>query len=280
MREIHQHAQPVHLPHHLLAELGQPVVLGIVGRRIAPLRVLAVGEGHVESPEVVGRPQDRERVLDRVTALHADERGDPARAMDADDVVGGVGDLQVRGIGGHETFDEVDLLDHGAGITGAAAADGNRDVDGPELRAHPALAKPRQIRLHGGIERREVTRELHQVEVERGSLAVLPRRVVVAVDERHLPEQLLCPLRERGIRIIRLGRGRAPPSGHQEHQTHHVHQPHRSASFPRSAVRAADTVPESDNRARRGLNTEGHGGPRRDEEEGFTAETLRRGEKR
>ena len=80
MGEIHQHAQPVHLPHHLAAEFGETVVAGGVQRRVGPVEGHVVGEGHVAGAEIVVGPERAERVLDGVAAFHAQQRRDPAAA--------------------------------------------------------------------------------------------------------------------------------------------------------------------------------------------------------
>ena len=45
--EIDEHAEAVHLAHHLLAERGQAAKLRLVRRRVGPGDVLGVGQGHV-----------------------------------------------------------------------------------------------------------------------------------------------------------------------------------------------------------------------------------------
>ena len=95
VREVDQHAQPVHLAHHLAAERREPAVRRRVGRRVGPVGVPAVGERHVAHAELVVGAQRAEAVLDRLAALHAQERGDLALLPGALDV-GGAGGEEER----------------------------------------------------------------------------------------------------------------------------------------------------------------------------------------
>ncbi len=45
--EVHQHSQPVHLPHHVAAEVGEAAVPGAVGRSVGPVESDVVSEGQV-----------------------------------------------------------------------------------------------------------------------------------------------------------------------------------------------------------------------------------------
>ena len=86
---------PVHLVDDRAAESVRPSIFGIVGRAVGPFGVLVVGQRHVARAEVVELAQRGEAAADLVPALDPDQRGDLARLVDADDVVGGAGQLEV-----------------------------------------------------------------------------------------------------------------------------------------------------------------------------------------
>ena len=87
--EVDQDAEPVHLAHHVLAEVGEASVRMRTRRRIGPGRVVVVGERHVAGAQPGQDAQDRERARDAVAALDADHRRHLARGRDPLDVVGG-----------------------------------------------------------------------------------------------------------------------------------------------------------------------------------------------
>ena len=181
VREVDQHPQAVHLAHHLRAEAGEAAVLGLVGRGVGPVAVRRVGERHVARAGGVELAQDGERVLDGVAALHADQRGHLAGAMDAHDVVGGVGHLERVGVALGQPVDDVDLLEDGSRRARSGEIGG--DVDRPELAAEVArlAGAPRSVCI-GGSSAAGVA-EVDAVEVVVDPRAVLPGDVVVAVDE-------------------------------------------------------------------------------------------------
>ena len=78
VREVDEHADPVHLADHVAAEVGEPAEHRLVGGGVGPGHVLVVGQRHVAHAERVHHPQRAERGVDRVAALHADQRRDPA----------------------------------------------------------------------------------------------------------------------------------------------------------------------------------------------------------
>ncbi len=88
VREVDQHADPVHLPDDLLAELVQPAEHRLVGRGVRPGHVVVVRERHVPNTQLAHDPQHPERLTDRVPALHPHQRGDPAGLERRVDVVG------------------------------------------------------------------------------------------------------------------------------------------------------------------------------------------------
>ena len=90
-----------------------PLELRRVGRRVGPRDVLRVRERHVARAEPVEHAQRAERAVDRVAALHADERRDLPLLEDPLDVVGRERQLERLGILAHHAMDDVDLLERG-----------------------------------------------------------------------------------------------------------------------------------------------------------------------
>jgi hypothetical protein len=102
MAEIDQHAQPLHLAHHVRRGVG-----GAVG----PGGVLEMGQRHVARAERVHLPQHRQRAADRMAALHADQRGDPARLERLFSTGSGLAIGQLARVAGDQPFQHVDLLE-------------------------------------------------------------------------------------------------------------------------------------------------------------------------
>ena len=77
VRDIHDHAEAVHLPHHLLAEFGEAVVRGLVGGGVGPVVVAEMGQRHRADAQALVHPQHREIVVDLVPAFERQDGGDP-----------------------------------------------------------------------------------------------------------------------------------------------------------------------------------------------------------
>ena len=198
--EVHQHAEPVHLPHHFAAELGEAAVPGAVERGVGPVEGDVVGQGHVPGAELVVGPERAERVLDGVAALHAEQRRDPAALEAALDVVGGERQRQPVGIARDHPPGDVELLQLHPGVAAVLHLAG--DVDRPELGRRPVPAASRARSVCLGVGCAEVVGR-HVARVALGA-PDLPRQVVVAVDQRRGPEQR-AGVGERGIGGLRGG---------------------------------------------------------------------------
>src|SRR5580692_5253980 len=68
-------------------------------------------EGHVAHAELVISAQHRERVVDLMAALDADQAGDPTTLVHAHDVAARIGHREVVWVAAADLFDQVDLLD-------------------------------------------------------------------------------------------------------------------------------------------------------------------------
>jgi len=86
VRQVDEHADPLHLADDLTAEIGEAPSGRIVGRRIGPGQVAVVRECHVPDAERVKRPEDAERGGDRMPALGAEQGRDLATGEDPLDV--------------------------------------------------------------------------------------------------------------------------------------------------------------------------------------------------
>jgi hypothetical protein len=184
VREVDQHADPVHLPDDVLAELVQPAEHRLVGGRVRPGHVVVVGQRHVPHAEHPHHPQHAERLTDRVAALHPHQRCDPAGLDRRVHIVGRRGQLEIRREPLDESPDEVELLE-----STSYRALVLRHPQGPELRAHVTRTQPGQVR----VELRHRTGEVVRVQVVPAQLVERDRQVVVPVDHRMLRQQRLDP---------------------------------------------------------------------------------------
>ncbi len=202
VRQVDEHADPLHLGHHALARRAQPVVHGRVGRRVGPGHVRVVRERHVPHAERAHRAERAEGSADRVAALHAEERGDAAGRDDALDVVRGHGEREPVRVRGDEAAHHVDLLDGGAHGIHAGQV---RHPHGPELRRDPAAREARQVGVQAGHRILDGQARDHVVADGRArpalphrALAERPGEVVVAVDDPLHVEQPRDAVGERG----------------------------------------------------------------------------------
>ncbi|MNJ45502.1 hypothetical protein D3C77_406000 [compost metagenome] len=84
--------------------------------------------------------------------------------MDADEVVGGGGDLEGLRVGGDDALDRVDLLEGGLG--GLDRRHAGRDVHRPELAPHAAGAQARNV----GVQ----PRRGRQVRIQINAIGIVP----------------------------------------------------------------------------------------------------------
>ncbi len=186
VREVDEHAQPVHLPDHLVPERGQAAELGLVGGRVRPRHVVVVGQREVADAEGVEHPQRPERGVDAVPALGAQQRGDPALGPGTVDAGDRGRESEVTGIPRGHAVHGIHLLQRGR--DGREPLQMGRHEDRPELGAHAALAQSRKVGVG-----RLATRDVELVPVVAGPFPRLPREVVVSVDDRVLGEKRADP---------------------------------------------------------------------------------------
>src|ERR1035441_4065828 len=162
-------------------------MLGLVAGGIGPIGIPGVSERHVARAERVSHAQHGQRVVDRVAAFHADEGGNLPLPMDALDVGGCQREFEGVGILSHHLVDDIDLLQHR--LDGGRPGGDGRDINRPELGAHTAGAQAGNVRYHHRAELAGIASQVDRAEVV-GAFAILPRQVVVAVDERNFAQQL------------------------------------------------------------------------------------------
>ena len=182
MAQVHHHAQPVHLTHHLFAEGVQPAPFRRVRRAVGPGRGGRVGQGHVARARVMELAQQPQRIVDGVAALHAGQAGDAPAPVHALDVVGGVGQFEHVGVGADQPLDAVDLLERRLGRLHGREACGH--IDRPELGAHAALTQARDVGVQGRGIGALILRQINRVRVIPEPLPQGPGQVVVTVDQR------------------------------------------------------------------------------------------------
>jgi hypothetical protein len=146
VREVDQHAQPVHLRHHLAAQLGQAAVPRRIGRGVGQVVGRVVGQGQVARSQLVERAQRAERALQHVAALHPQQRRDASAAERIRHLVRGPAGRQVGRMSGDHASRQVDLLQLHARQPRPRLPG---DVDAPELTTDPAGAQAGEVGLAG-----------------------------------------------------------------------------------------------------------------------------------
>ncbi len=173
-REVGQHAEPVHLADHLLAEPGQP-------RLARPGRT---GEGEHAQAQGVQHAQDADRVVERGCGGGPEDDGDPSAVAGVGDLPGGARETQPLGMAPGHRPDQVELFQGGA--DGPVTGEALRQMQRPEQRADVAAPHPGHIGVDGA---------LAELQVVPGAGAAAPRAA-------------RCSRRRRGARRGWRARGR------------------------------------------------------------------------
>ena len=161
VRDVHHHAQAVHLADHLLAEIRQPVVvldLGVVdvARGIRPIVGVGVRERHVAHAQIVVIAQQPEAVFDGVAAFDPHQRGDFSPGVRLFDLFCGGRQDEIVGITSNNVVaHRIDHLQRAVGRPVAIYIRG-RHVDREELRPHAAFLEPRDVGMPGTGARADV----------------------------------------------------------------------------------------------------------------------------
>ena len=141
--QVDEHAEAIHLANDLFAKPRQAAVRRLVGGRVGPGEIRGMGQRHVLRAEDVQHAQRRQRVVDRVAALNANQRSDTFGLERALDVRGCVSDLERLGPPHGHAMDDVDLLE--GCPHGFIALHARRHIDRPELAADAALPQTRNV---------------------------------------------------------------------------------------------------------------------------------------
>ena len=215
MREIHQHSEPVHLPHDLLTEAGQPAVGRRVRGGIGPRERHVVGEGQIPGAELVVHPEGAEGVLDGVAPLHPEERADLVPTPRPLDPVRGGDELEIIRIRRDHPPGDVELLQLYAGE--ARVLDVTGEIDRPELPAEMPGAHPGDVGHPAHAAADVVGRDVAGM----GRVGSdLPGKIVVAVDERGPGEELV-GVPEGGVGGLR-GKAATRQDGEGEQECGHA----------------------------------------------------------
>ena len=227
VRDVDQHAQPVHLAHHFLPERGESSEFGELAAGVRPGEVGAVRESHVPDPERVKGPQGAERVLDRVASLHAEHRGDLAAVELVHHVRCGEREPQVLPVIGDDLERDVDLLQLHARAA-AVLHDRGGDVDGPELGSDAAGPKAGEI----GVPRRG-TRDVVGADVAgRVRVPDRPGEVVVSVEQGDARQHAFRDLEMLCLRTRVRGRESENERGQHRHRRRPGENSQHSALAP------------------------------------------------
>ena len=199
MREVDEHAEPVHLAHHLAPERARARrATGTSVAESAHGDVVVVRQGQVAHAEHVQHPQ-RRRASSRSSGRPrrpSSEAIRPARRRPLD-LVGGPREGQL----GRHTVAIIRWTAStcsSVALTAASPCSVLGHEDRPELGADPALAQPGQV----GVRRGAAGVDVEAVEVVAGLLARLPRAGRCARRRRGAREQLACTRasgRRRGV---------------------------------------------------------------------------------
>ena len=100
VRDVHNHTQAVHLPHHFAAEGAKTAPTMLSGAGIADLVVCVVRQGHTGHAHPIKQPQKRQGALYRRAVLHTDEDRGQALGLVLKNLGGRKGQLNftLRGI--------------------------------------------------------------------------------------------------------------------------------------------------------------------------------------
>ena len=154
VRDVHDDAKAVHFADDVLAEIGEAVVLGLVGGGIGPIGVAHVRERHVTNTESGEGAEDSEIVGDHVAAFDTDEGGDFVLGVGCADFVGSGGEDEIVGMLANGFADGVDLIE--SLLDGLRAGDLAGNPDGEEEGGEAAIAHARDVYAAVGVASGEI----------------------------------------------------------------------------------------------------------------------------
>ena len=160
VRDVHHHPQAIHFAHHLLAEIGQPVVRGLVRGSIRPIRVHRMSQRHVTHAQREELVQVRERVVDHVPALDAHQHGDFTSGLRAANFLGGGAQHQVIRVPQHSFAHRCNLIERA--LHRRRPGDRPRNPYREKNRAEPAFAHARDVHAAVRVPHTEIEFRIQQ----------------------------------------------------------------------------------------------------------------------
>ena len=147
VRQIDEHAEPVHLAHDVSTERGEAAGARIAGadRRASPCVAVVPRQREVARSSRVEIAQAIERALDRMAALHADEDRDLPFRLRAAHVGGGGGEEEAVRMPVDEGVDHLDVLERAGERRAGVLRVGRIDPRRHELRGHPGFDESREV---------------------------------------------------------------------------------------------------------------------------------------
>ncbi len=171
-----------------------------------------MGQGHVAGAGPIEFAQQGQGIVDRITALHPDQAGDPARREDGVHLVGGLGQTEGLGMGGDDPLGRVDLFERL--LDRLARRQAGRHIDRPELTADAAGPQSCDVGVQLGG-RRQILGQINGVDIVSILLSQRPWQVVVPVDQRRRLQDAQHP---RLVCILSLGRSRQGKGGDSDEE--------------------------------------------------------------
>ena len=185
VRQVHHHAQPVHLAHHVFAEGREPIhVRRHHGGGVGPLEMHVVRQRHVAHAEVVIGAQQRQGVFDGVATFNAEHAGNLAGLAGLTNVIGSGCQREHVAVSANDFAGDGNLFQFRASEVAVLLFP--RNVDTPELRLNTACTQAWNVRLAGRAGAQVVLR--HHA-VRRFIVADGPGQIVVAVEQRGFGKQ-------------------------------------------------------------------------------------------
>lgn len=156
-------------------------MLGLVCAAVRPLRRLNMGQRHVTHAKRVVLTERCEGAADLPSAFQPEHGGHAPCLVDAHDIAGSLGQLEVSRMCSDQTVDDVDLLQPPAD----RLVTGNLPVDphAPELPANATLTEPSYVG-HQGLRLTLVGTAAQAFDAPAVILRQLLRQVVVPIDQR------------------------------------------------------------------------------------------------
>ena len=141
--DVDHHAEPVHLPHHLFAQLGEAAAAAGVPGAVRQVVTLVPRQADQANPQPVQEAQDAQPPLQGLSPFDADDRGHPAGFQRSIQFLHGGHHGDAAGVLRHLPQEDIVQL-HEPDQRRVGLVDGF-DIVGEDLDANPRLFQPRQV---------------------------------------------------------------------------------------------------------------------------------------